>query len=116
MMKVREDGQKFVYNPLFAVIVRILFSSLITVKHATLQSICCMFVNDQCFVRMSCLCWLLDGVLSFFIYLTLKCNEKMKTILPSLCALNSLSCRIPCITNKPVLDKVTQTYRFTHVR
>lgn len=76
MMKVREDGQKFVYSPLFAVIVRILFSSLITVKHATLQSICCMFVNDQCFVRMSCLCWLLDGVLSFFIYLTLKMQHE----------------------------------------
>lgn len=35
LMKIREGGQKFVHSPLFAVIVRILFSSVISVKHAT---------------------------------------------------------------------------------
>lgn len=116
LMKIRKGGQKFVHSPLFAVIVRILFSSLISVKHATLQYICCMFVKWSMFRKNVMFVLVIRwGLIVLYLRITI-CHEEIKTIWPCLCALNPLSCRVPCITNKPVLDKVTQTDRFTHVR
>lgn len=58
-------GKIFVHTPLLAVFLHTFFiTDYSKTCDVTVYFIVCLW-NDQCFVRMSCLCWLLDGVVLY---------------------------------------------------